>query len=123
ISVVIPVLNEEKRILAQLEAVRDTPGLDEILVVDGGSHDRTVEIARDCRWTRVLAAPCGRATQMNAGACAAAGDVLLFLHADVRLPPRAAERIRESLAQPGVVAGAFRTWTVHDGETRRWLAP
>jgi hypothetical protein len=59
---------------------------------------------------------------MNHGAAAAAGDILLFLHADVELPTDARDRISEALADPTVVAGAFRTWTV-PGDRRSWLAP
>jgi cellulose synthase/poly-beta-1,6-N-acetylglucosamine synthase-like glycosyltransferase len=59
---------------------------------------------------------------MNAGARAAKGDVLVFLHADVRLPEDAPTRIADALADPSVVAGAFRTWTVPDAG-RSWLAP
>jgi GT2 family glycosyltransferase len=58
---------------------------------------------------------------MNAGAASATGDVLLFLHADVELHPDALQRVAEALRDPEVVAGAFRTWTVPDGDRLRWL--
>lgn len=122
LSVVIPTLDEEARIAGQLARVTAIPDLHQVIVVDGGSRDRTVELARSFRGVSVLAAPPGRASQMNAGAARATGDVLLFLHADVRLPADAASRIGEALAEPLVVGGAFRTWTVADGN-RRWLAP
>ncbi len=123
VSVVIPVLDEEARIGAQLEALARISGLHEVIVVDGGSRDATVERVRAAGGARLLSAPRGRASQMNAGARAATGDVLLFLHADVRLPEDALRRVEEdALADPRVVAGAFRTWTVADaGES--WLAP
>jgi GT2 family glycosyltransferase len=62
---------------------------------------------------------------MNAGARATTSEVLLFLHADTRLPDGAQAEIARVLAEPGVVAGAFRTWTVADDPKapRRWLAP
>ncbi len=122
LSVVVPVLDEEARIEAHLAASMRVPSVDEIIVVDGGSRDRTVELVGRFRDVRLLAAAAGRGTQQNAGARAASGDVLLFLHADVLLPLDAAEWIRWALADPGVVAGAFRTWTVCDEGSSR-LAP
>jgi rSAM/selenodomain-associated transferase 2 len=86
----------------------------EVIVVDGGSRDRTREVVRAAGTARLLSAPRGRANQMNAGADAASGDVLLFLHADVRLPPDALDRVEQALADPSAVAGAFRTWTIAD---------
>jgi glycosyltransferase involved in cell wall biosynthesis len=71
----------------------------------------------------VVDSPRGRGRQLNAGAAAATGDVLLFLHADVTLPERAAETVAHTLAAPGVVAGAFRTWTVSERRGRWWLSP
>ena len=71
-----------------------------------------------------MTAPRGRGTQMNAGAVAASGDILLFLHADVTLPADAPSLIRTALADPGVVAGAFRTRTIAEGRhtwATRWL--
>lgn len=86
LSVVIPVRNEEACLAASIAALR--AGLhpdDEVLVVDGGSSDRSAQIAADSG-ARVLRSPAGRGTQMNVGARAAQGDVLLFLHADTSLP-------------------------------------
>jgi glycosyltransferase involved in cell wall biosynthesis len=89
-------------------------GISEIIVADGGSRDASLEIARRYPEVRWLDAPRGRGPQQNAGARAASGEVLLFLHADVRLPEDAAAHIRRALADQRVVAGAFRTWTVRD---------
>jgi len=114
ISVIVPVLDEEARIGRRLAELEATPGVDEVIVVDGGSADRTAAVASDFPAVRVLSAPRGRGPQMNAGAAAASGAVLLFLHADVSLPRDAAVWIAGVLADPAVVAGAFRTWTVPD---------
>ena len=107
-SIIIPVLNEEAIIESQLvHLVQQCANQDyELLLVDGGSTDRTMEIAQ--QYGLVLKAPRGRARQMNAGAAAANGDVLLFLHADTELPDSAFRVIEEALATPEVVAGAFR---------------
>ena len=79
----------------------------EVILVDGSSTDGTVDVARRFG-AKVLASRPHRARQMNAGALAARGDVLLFLHADTRLPEGYGEHVRRVLSQPGVVAGAFR---------------
>jgi len=84
--VVVPVLNEAAGIRAALEALAPLRARGhEVIVVDGGSSDSTADIAAGL-CDRVLSAPRGRAAQMNAGARAANGDMLLFLHADTRLP-------------------------------------
>src|SRR5262245_60113880 len=98
LSVVIPTLDEAAGIRATLEHLQPLRGRGhEIIVVDGGSADETLEIAAPLA-DLALAAPRGRASQMNAGAAVARGDVLLFLHADTRLPPDAAELILDTLA-------------------------
>jgi rSAM/selenodomain-associated transferase 2 len=118
VDVIIPVLDEESGIADQIDSVSSVDGIHEVFIVDGGSRDGTWNvIARDSR-VRALKAMRGRASQMNAGADAARGDVLLFLHADVRLPRDAVHWVRRALADPRVVGGAFRTWTVDDGATR-----
>jgi len=106
LSVVIPTLNEASRIE---EAIRSIgAGSDvEIIVADGGSEDATMEIAGGFG-ARVVTAPRGRAAQMNAGAAVARGDVLLFLHADTRLPFGYRAEIDRILAEPNVAGGAFR---------------
>ena len=119
ISVVIPVLNEEARIGRTLEGLGGMDGFDEVIVVDGGSIDRTVTIARSFPEVKVFEASRGRARQMNAGAEAASGDAILFLHADVSLPPDAAELIERALGRHGAIAGAFQTWTISDTRAGR----
>ena len=104
LSIVIPTLNEAEQIPATLAAAA-APGV-EILVVDGGSADATVDLARAAGAT-VLTAGRGRARQMNAGAAAADGDALLFLHADTRLPAGFDAAVAAALADPAVVGGRF----------------
>jgi rSAM/selenodomain-associated transferase 2 len=122
LSVVIPTLNEEARIGVRLDELGAAPGVDEVIVADGGSRDGTGDLASSRPGVRVLRAPRGRSSQQNAGAAVARGDVLLFLHADVSLPPDAPRHVQRALDDPRVVAGAFRTWTVPDTE-RSLLAP
>jgi rSAM/selenodomain-associated transferase 2 len=97
LSIIIPVLNEGERIAGALDQLADPRALGvEVVVVDGGSRDATIQRAR-IRADRVISAPRGRACQMNAGAAAAAGDVLLFLHADTRLPKDADHLVLQGL--------------------------
>lgn len=110
ISVVVPALNEE-RTLGTTLARALTLGFDEVIVVDGGSHDGTWEVvaaagAGEPR-VRLFSAPPGRAVQMNAGAAASRGDVILFLHADTALPEGAREAIERALADPACAGGRF----------------
>ncbi len=106
ISIIIPTLNEAANLVTILESTRNASDV-EVIVVDGGSTDETVDVARD--WgTKVLTIEPGRARQMNAGAARATGDVLLFLHGDTRLPRGYENHIRKILAHPRAVAGAFR---------------
>lgn len=105
ISIVMPVLNEELLVASTLAATREVVGDSELIVVDGGSSDRTAALARP--FAPVMSARTGRAVQMNAGAALAHGDVLLFQHADTLLPAGALQMIEEALDDPHVVGGAF----------------
>jgi len=99
LSIIIPTLNEAEGIanlLTSLSPLRQRGH--EVIVADGGSHDGTVELARPLA-DLVIDAPRGRAAQMNAGAAQAKSEVLLFLHADTRLPTRADELILNSTAR------------------------
>lgn len=113
LSVIIPTLNEERVITDTLTHTAES-GVDEIIVVDGGSSDRTPAIAKSCAEAlaasvsvQVLTAPPGRARQMNAGAAASRGDSLLFLHADTRLPTGAVAAITQACADSRCVGGRF----------------
>ncbi len=107
LSIIMPVLDEAEVIadaLQALAAYRQRGA--EVIVVDGGSHDATQDIARPLA-DRVIAAPRGRAAQMNAGAAHARGGVLLFLHADTRLPPNADRLVLEGIERSGRPWGRF----------------
>ncbi|GAB4563281.1 MAG: TIGR04283 family arsenosugar biosynthesis glycosyltransferase [Rhizobacter sp.] len=117
LSIIVPVLNEAEGIAATLDALAPLRAAGhELIVVDGGSHDATVPLSRE-RADQVLDGPRGRARQMNAGAALAQGEVLLFLHADTRLPSAADAHIATALAQ-GAVWGRF---DVHIEGRSRWL--
>jgi rSAM/selenodomain-associated transferase 2 len=108
ISVVIPVLNESKTIGRCLTHLREQTGPHEIVVVDGGSGDNTLEIVDTfpgVKWLRCATA--GRGVQMNQGAAVAAGEILLFLHSDTFLPPGGLTMIENLTAQAGIAAGSF----------------
>ena len=107
ISIIIPVLNEAASIAACLDAL--APARDrgcEVIVADGGSSDATRALALlrcDC----VVSAPRGRASQMNAGAAEASGDLLLFLHADTRLPDKALDSLSAAMTGSTALWGRF----------------
>lgn len=119
VSVIIPALDEEARLAACLDSLSGQESPFEILVADGGSSDGTCELARE-RGARVLNARRGRAEQMNAGARAATGDILLFLHADTLLPAGALRQVRSAVVA-GVAGGAFHMQYDSPG-TLYWVA-
>ncbi|MEJ0075920.1 MAG: TIGR04283 family arsenosugar biosynthesis glycosyltransferase [Alphaproteobacteria bacterium] len=119
LSIIIPALDEAATIVLALEALGALRARGaEIIVAEGGSADDTATRAASLA-DRVITSARGRAIQMNAGAAIASGDVLLFLHADTRLPPNAHELILEGLAQSQHVWGRFDV-TI---EGRRSLLP
>jgi glycosyltransferase involved in cell wall biosynthesis len=121
ISVIILTLNEEASLPALLDAIRQQETESEVIVVDGGSQDRTLEVARG-RGAQSFLSPPGRGNAICVGAAEARGEVLLFLHADSTLHPGALARISEALSTDAkLIGGNFRL--VFDGDTRfsRWL--
>ena len=107
LSIIIPVLNEAPGIVAALSLLQSLRASGhELIIADGGSTDATVELARGLV-DAIVVAPRGRATQMNAGAQKAGGDILLFLHADTHLPDGAAGIIADALAVSGREWGRF----------------
>jgi len=106
ISIIIPTRNEADSIGRLLPELLAVPGV-ELLVVDGGSTDNTVDIAKSLG-AQVLSSPPGKAKQMNAGAEAAHGNILLFLHCDTKLAPGFVVQIEAALNQPEISAGAFQ---------------
>jgi rSAM/selenodomain-associated transferase 2 len=107
ISIVIPAWNEEMTLPRTLRAVVPGEVAMEIIVVDAGSTDRTVEVAQGAGARIVRAAQRQRAHQLNLGARAAAGTILLFLHADTLLPPAGLREIVRALSCPSIGGGAF----------------
>lgn len=107
LSIIVPTLDEAAGIAATLAALQPLRARGhEVVVVDGGSRDATVECATPLA-DRVIAAPRGRANQMNAGAALTRGEVLLFLHADTRLPPDADALVLNGLARGAYAWGRF----------------
>jgi rSAM/selenodomain-associated transferase 2 len=122
VSVIIPVLDEAARIEACLEQFRTQPGTWELIVVDGGSVDATLDLAA-AAGARVLRATRGRGTQMNAGAAEARGEILFFLHADALVPAGTYDHIVEALKTPGIALGAFRARHEAEAWIGTWKAP
>ena len=120
LSIVVPVLNEASTINETLSVLLTAVGPGEVIVVDGGSTDETVALARR-PGVRVLTAPRGRGSQLHAGGAAATGDVVWFLHADTLPPPGAAAHIAAALADPRTVAGNFRIRFAGDFAAARFL--
>ncbi len=120
ISIIIPTLNEAKNIQLTLATINTATDI-EVIVVDGGSEDDTVAITKqyckqnagdgDIKSIKIISGYRGRALQMNAGAAAATGEILLFLHADTRLPAEFDVMVRKIFSAPisksKIVAGAF----------------
>jgi len=115
ISIIIPTLNEERSLPSLLKAIQQQTVDHEVIVVDGGSQDRTVDIARDNRARTLISRP-GRGTALCLGAANSSGEVLLFLHADSTLQPEALDRVAEVLSTDAkIISGNFRL--VFDGDT------
>jgi rSAM/selenodomain-associated transferase 2 len=115
ISVIIPTLNEETSLPATLTAILQLNESVEIIVADGGSRDQTLAIADGFK-VKTIQAETGRGRQLHAGACAADGDVLWFLHADTSPPADAVEQIQKALKEKKTAGGNFEIR--FDGERR-----
>ncbi|KPK58253.1 MAG: hypothetical protein AMS21_10745 [Gemmatimonas sp. SG8_38_2] len=106
VSVIIPTLDEAAELPTTLDSIDAALGPSvQVVVADGGSKDRTAELAR--RRAEVVTSGPGRGRQLNAGARSASGDVYLFLHADTRLDPGTGKALAAALAEPDVVGGCF----------------
>jgi len=106
ISIIIPVLNEESAIAKTLGSLNsDCTQELEIIIVDGGSTDNTLRMVKEFSF-KIIKSACGRATQMNAGAAQAKGDVLVFLHADCRLESGALQGVKEAI-KDGFIGGCM----------------
>jgi len=125
ISIIIPVLNEEESIKEVLASTYPSTNV-EVIVVDGGSFDGTLELVQSLG-VKVLSAPTGRACQMNVGALAATGEIFLFLHGDTRLPVGFDTMIRTALNSSEQtkgkipVAGAFGLQIDATLRSLRWI--
>ncbi len=107
LSIIIPVLNEEENLKVLLPYLKNNAiGPIEIIVVDGGSTDASLEVAKN-ESAKAIAAPKGRAIQMNAGAKQASGDILYFLHAD-SFPPKGFDQFIIEEVKKGNKAGCFQ---------------
>ncbi|MDE0467958.1 MAG: TIGR04283 family arsenosugar biosynthesis glycosyltransferase [Candidatus Poribacteria bacterium] len=105
ISIIIPILNEAKILEKTLFQLQLTQGCHELIIVDGGSTDGSICIAK--KYGKVLTSERGRAKQLNIGAAAATGDILLFLHADIWLEPGALAAVETALSS-GYIGGGFQ---------------
>ncbi|MCA9102645.1 MAG: TIGR04283 family arsenosugar biosynthesis glycosyltransferase [Planctomycetales bacterium] len=119
VSIVIPVLNESETVTDAVGHALSS-GADEVIAVDGGSTDGSWEALKgtDCR---ALQSSPGRGTQLNVGARAARGNVLLFLHADNRLGPGAVAQLRDCVSRRVAVAGAFQQCIDAPQRVYRWI--
>ncbi len=106
LSIIVPTYNEEKLIQQTLTAIKASAPTAELLVVDGGSTDKT--ISRASRITRVISTSRGRGIQMNAGVLASSGEMLLFLHADTLPDATGIQELLATMKEPHLVGGAFR---------------
>lgn len=107
VGIVIPTLNEADTLGSTLTALREQPDVQDILIVDGGSEDDTLDIARAHGVRTMVVAP-GRGRQLDEGWRNIKGDIIGFLHADTLLPAGAIEHIRKTLTEPSVSLVAFR---------------
>ena len=117
VSIIIPTLNEAVRLPRTIASCR-AAGPCEVIVVDGGSTDGTVDAAIDA--DQVLHSARGRARQLNTGAAAASGDILLFLHADCALSPGSLYAVEAAMTSTAV-GGCFQQRITHPAWRYRWI--
>lgn len=120
ISIIIPTLNEEKNIKKCLECLLNIPNV-EVIVSDGGSTDKTVEMARGYKGIKVVSSINGRGIQMNAGALYAHGEILLFLHADCVLSKECILNVQHIFDNNPIVGGAFKIKLLSDKLPYRFI--
>lgn len=107
VSIIIPVLNEEKTISALMQDLCASNPRCEVIIVDGGSTDNTVKICSQFKKIKLAISEKGRANQMNKGAEIANGDILLFLHADTILPKDGIAAINTAMLDKEILGGSF----------------
>ncbi len=115
-----PVLNESANLQRAIDSTQPSDNI-EVIIVDGGSSDDTCQVAA-ARGVQIIASPAGRSRQMNLGAAAATGDILLFLHGDSRLPLGFDQLIRQVMSRKEApIAGAFRLGIDAPQASLRWV--
>lgn len=119
VSIILPTLNEEICLEQTLHCLSClSPAPLEIILVDGGSQDRTVAIAQNYSVKLVSCSPAGRARQMNHGAAMAQGDILCFVHADTLVPLDLVEIVAKTLQNPSIACGGFISLMCGSDHTR-----
>ena len=107
VSIIVPVLNEEKSIIALLENLEGQKGDYEIIIADGGSTDDTLTKCKSYRDIKIVTSEKGRSLQLNKGASIALGSTLLFLHADTTLPKKGIQTIEKAMGDNKIIGGSF----------------
>ncbi|MFQ5452597.1 MAG: TIGR04283 family arsenosugar biosynthesis glycosyltransferase [Candidatus Zixiibacteriota bacterium] len=120
VSIVIPVYNEESILLRGSDYFKKLASSGELIFVDGGSSDQTVEVAS--KYSQVISDKKNRASQMNAGAKMASHHIILFLHADAQLSQEALSQMKAIMEQDGYVGGCFHQVYDAPGILFKWIA-
>jgi len=120
VSLIIPVLNESSTLPQLLENLAQLEGVHQVLFVDGGSTDRSMETVREAGYP-LLESPRGRGVQLDAGAQVATGDILWFLHADTEVPSSSVIAIQAAVRDGNCLAGAFTLRFRGHSWSARWM--